>query len=133
MPDLLNDETICRSCPVLYVFVEPFRPKENAGLLHEEERGQLSAGLFPSHFLPEHGLPLLQEQLQEEPRPAGPASAQGWCWCWCWLRVLLRPVPATPSGLHGQLQVQAERQSVQSEVSDQRVSDGRLRPVLREI
>ena len=55
---------------MLHVFVEPFRPKEDAGLLREEERGQLPPGLFTSYFLQEHGPSLLQE-LQETPRPAG--------------------------------------------------------------
>ena len=59
---------------MLYVFVEPFRPKEDAGLLHEEERGQLSPGVFTSHFLQEHGLSLLQETS----RPAGQSQTQGW-------------------------------------------------------
>ena len=62
---------------MLYVFVEPFRPKEDVRLLHEEERGQLSPGLFPSYFLQEHGPSLLQE-LQEKPRPAGQTETQGW-------------------------------------------------------
>ena len=62
---------------MLYVFVEPFRPKEDVGLLHEEERGQLSPGLLPSYFLQEHGPSLLQE-LQEKPRPAGQTETQGW-------------------------------------------------------
>ena len=55
---------------MLYVFVEPFRPEENAGLLHEKERGQLSAGLLSSYFLQEHTITLLQEQLQAKPGPA---------------------------------------------------------------
>ena len=116
---------------MLYVFVEPFRPKEDAGLLHEEERGQLSAGLLPSYFLQEHGLSVLQE-LQEKPRPAGQTQTQGWQCCWCWrsrgVRLLLRTFQQTP-GLHEQ--VQAERQPVQPEMSDQREHDG-LRSVLRE-
>ena len=55
---------------MLYVFVEPFRPKENARLLHEKGRGQLSAGLLSSYFLQEHAITLLQKQLQEKPGPA---------------------------------------------------------------
>ena len=117
---------------MLYVFVEPFRPKEDAGLLHKEERGELSPGLFTSYFLQEHGLSLLQE-LQEKPCPAGQTQTQGWQWCWCdwrWgIRILLWTFQQTPR-LHGQ--VQAERQSVQSEVSHHGVHDG-LRTVLGEI
>ena len=62
---------------MLYVFVEPFRPKEDVGLLHEEERGQLSPGLLTSYFLQEYGPSLLQE-LQEKPRPPGQTQTQGW-------------------------------------------------------
>ena len=117
---------------MLYVFVEPFRPKEDAGLLHKEERGELSPGLFTSYFLQEHGLSLLQE-LQEKPRPAGQTQTQGWQCCWCWwrwgVRLLLRTFQQAP-GLHEQ--VQAERQPVQPEMPDQREHDG-LWTVLREI
>ena len=96
---------------MLHVFVEPFRPKEDAGLLRKEECRQLSSWLFPSHFLPQHRPPLLQElqQLQKKPRPARQVETQGW------VGVVLGTFQQTPR-LHGQ--VQAERQSLQSEMSE---------------
>ena len=134
MSDLANNVRTCRSCPMLYVFVEPFRPKEDAGLLHEEERGQLPPGLFPAYFLQESGPSLLQE-LQEKSRPAGQSQTQGWqCCSRCWrrwrgVRLLLWTFQQTP-GLHGP--VQAERQSVQPEMPHHGVHAG-LWPVLGEV
>ena len=93
--------TFARCGAVFDVFVEPLRPKEDAGLFRQEECRQLPSGLFLPYFLQERGPSLLQEPVWAAGETADQRQGDS-----------AQQTPPEDG------QVQAQRQPVQSEMSD---------------
>ena len=100
------------------VFVESFWPEEDVGLFSQEKCGQLSSGLLHPRLPQELFISVLHGQAEREDGGREKGGELGV------LRTLQQTSPEDG-------QVQAECQSVQSEVSDQRELQHRSSPLLQ--